>query len=122
MLASLFAPTDPSIAANTSLAAAHFGIFIYQHSFSEPMPVRETLKEKIAGEICLSSEPGMTIRKWRKLFAVSQKELAVALAVSPSVISDYEAGRRKSPGIGTIRRVVETILEIETFRHYVRCN
>ena len=80
------------------------------------MPVRESLKEKIAGEICLSSEPGQTIRKWRKLFSVSQKELADALEVSPSVISDYEAGRRKSPGIGTIRRVVETILEIEVAR------
>jgi len=80
------------------------------------MPVRETLKEKIAGEICLSSEPGMTIRKWRKLFSVSQKELAQVLVVSPSVISDYEAGRRKSPGIGTIKRVVESILEIEVSR------
>ncbi len=80
------------------------------------MPVRESLKEKIAGEICLSNDPGLTIRKWRKLFSVSQKELADALEVSPSVISDYEAGRRKSPGIGTIRRVVETILEIEVAR------
>ncbi|MBA3046544.1 MAG: helix-turn-helix domain-containing protein [Candidatus Thermoplasmatota archaeon] len=80
------------------------------------MPVRESLKEKIAGEICLSDEPGMTIRKWRKLFSVSQKELAEVLDVSPSVISDYEAGRRKSPGIATIRRVVESILEIEVTR------
>jgi putative transcriptional regulator len=80
------------------------------------MPVRESLKEKIAGEICLSNDPGLTIRKWRKLFSVSQKELADALEVSPSVISDYEAGRRKSPGIGTIRKVVETILEIELSR------
>jgi len=80
------------------------------------MAVRETLKEKIAGEICLSSEPGMTIRKWRKLFSVSQKELAQELEVSPSVISDYEAGRRKSPGIGTIRKVVESLLDIEEER------
>ena len=78
--------------------------------------MRESLKEKIAGEICLSDEPGMTIRKWRKLFSVSQKELAEVLDVSPSVISDYEAGRRKSPGIATIRRVVESILEIEVTR------
>ncbi len=80
------------------------------------MPVRESLKEKIAGEICLSYETGQTIRKWRNLFSVSQKDLAVSLGVSPSVISDYEAGRRKSPGIGTIRRVVESILEIEVAR------
>jgi putative transcriptional regulator len=80
------------------------------------MPVRETLKEKIAGEICLSNDPGATIRKWRKLFSVSQKELAGQLEVSPSVISDYEAGRRASPGIGTIKRLVEAILEIEVAR------
>jgi len=93
-----------------------FGIFLYQYTFGRGMAVRETLKEKIAGEICLSSEPGMTIRKWRRLFAVSQKDLAQSLDVSPSVISDYEAGRSKSPGIATIRRVVESLLDIEEAR------
>jgi putative transcriptional regulator len=80
------------------------------------MAVRETLREKIAGEITLSSEPGQTIRKWRKLFTISQKELAETLVVSPSVISDYEAGRRKSPGIGTIKRIVQALIDIEVAR------
>lgn len=76
--------------------------------------MRESLKEKIAGEITLSNEPGSTIRKWRRLFSISQKELAGVLEVSPSVISDYEAGRRRSPGIVTIKRIVEALLKIET--------
>lgn len=80
------------------------------------MAVRETLREKIAGEITLSSEPGQTIRKWRRLFSISQKELAEALSVSPSVISDYEAGRRKSPGVSTIKRIVQALIEIEVAR------
>jgi putative transcriptional regulator len=80
------------------------------------MAVRETLREKIAGEITLSSEPGQTIRKWRKLFSISQKDLSGELEVSPSVISDYEAGRRKSPGIGTIKRIVQALINIEVAR------
>ena len=80
------------------------------------MAVRETLREKIAGEITLSSDPGQTIRKWRKLFSISQKELAESLEVSPSVISDYEAGRRKSPGISTIKRIVQALIDIEIAR------
>ena len=80
------------------------------------MAVRETFREKIAGEITLSSEPGQTIRKWRKLFTISQKELAEELQVSPSVISDYEAGRRKSPGIATIKKVVQALIDIEVAR------
>lgn len=77
------------------------------------MVMQQALKEKIAGEITLSSEPGSTIRKWRNLFGISQKELAAALDISPSVISDYEAGRRQSPGIATVRRIIDAILEIE---------
>jgi putative transcriptional regulator len=75
--------------------------------------MQQALKEKIAGEITLSSEPGSTIRKWRNLFGISQKELAITLDVSPSVISDYEAGRRRSPGIATISKIIGALLEIE---------
>jgi len=71
------------------------------------------LREKIAGEIALSNEPGKTMRKWREEFRISQTDLAQHMNVSPSVISDYEAGRRTSPGIKTIRRLVEAFLEID---------
>jgi len=75
--------------------------------------MRDQVREKIAGEICLSDEPGRTIRKWREQFRISQQELSKHLGVSPSVISDYEAGRRKSPGIVTVRKIVDAFLEID---------
>jgi putative transcriptional regulator len=75
--------------------------------------MRDQVREKIAGEICLSEDPGKTIRKWREQFKISQQELSKHLNVSPSVISDYEAGRRKSPGIVTVRKIVDAFLEID---------
>jgi len=71
------------------------------------------LREKIAGEIALSDQPGKTMRKWREELHISQTDLANHMRVSPSVISDYEAGRRESPGIKTIRRLVEALLDID---------
>ena len=73
----------------------------------------EELKEKIAGEITLSSEPGMTIRKWREEFNLSQNQLAEAMGVSHSVISDYESGRRKSPGAGLIKKLVNALIDLD---------
>ena len=73
----------------------------------------EELKEKIAGEITLSSEPGLTIRKWREEFGLSQNQLAEAMGVSHSVISDYESGRRKSPGAGLIKKLVNTFIDLD---------
>jgi len=77
---------------------------------------KETLARRIAGEIVLSSDPGKTMRKWREIFGISQTELAEHLGVSSSVISDYEGGRRKSPGASTIRKFVEALLEIDENR------
>src|SRR5437879_13919307 len=71
------------------------------------------LVEKIAGEIALSDQPGKTMRKWREELRISQTVLATHMRVSPSVISDYEAGRRTSPGIRTIHRLVDALLEID---------
>jgi len=77
---------------------------------------REELAEKMAGEVALSGDPGETIRKWRTDFEVSQTELASNLDVSPSVVSDYESGRRDNPGIGVVRRVVDALLDIDEDR------
>ena len=77
---------------------------------------REELSRRIAGEITLSDDPGATLRKWRTDFDVSQTELADQLGVSSSVISDYESGRRESPGIGVVRRTVEGLLDIDERR------
>ena len=72
-----------------------------------------SLEEKIAGEITLSDSPGKTLRKWREELRISQKELAKFLDLSPSVVSDYESGRRRSPGIRTVRRIVRALLDID---------
>ncbi|GAA0550473.1 helix-turn-helix domain-containing protein [Halorubrum ejinorense] len=77
---------------------------------------REELSRRIAGEITLSDDPGATLRKWRTDFDVSQTELADQLGVSSSVVSDYESGRRESPGIGVVRRTVEGLLDIDERR------
>ncbi|MEW5937090.1 MAG: helix-turn-helix domain-containing protein [Candidatus Thermoplasmatota archaeon] len=71
------------------------------------------LKEKIASEITLSDSTGATMRKWRETFQVSQQELAKHLGVTPSVISDYESGRRHSPGVSTVRKFVEALIELD---------
>jgi len=74
------------------------------------------LRERIAGEIALSNDPGKTMRKWREEFSVSQNELASSMKISPSVISDYESGRRKSPGVGVIKNLVDSLLSIDAER------
>jgi putative transcriptional regulator len=77
---------------------------------------RRDLAEKIAGEIVLSDDPGATLRKWRTDFSIAQTDLADVLDVSPSVVSDYESGRRQSPGIAVVRRVVGGLLDIDERR------
>ena len=67
----------------------------------------------MAGEICLSKEPGGAMKKWREIFGISQTELAEFLKVSSSTISDYEGGRRKSPGINVVSRFVEALIRID---------
>jgi putative transcriptional regulator len=77
---------------------------------------REDLARRIAGEVTLSENPGATLRKWRTDFDVSQTALADQLDVSSSVVSDYESGRRQSPGIGVVRRTVTALLDIDEAR------
>jgi putative transcriptional regulator len=75
--------------------------------------VRGFLAERIAGEITLSQNPGETLRKWRKDFGITQSEISNHLGISPSVISDYESGRRRSPGIQIVRKIVDALLRID---------
>ncbi|MBR2254715.1 MAG: helix-turn-helix domain-containing protein [Candidatus Methanomethylophilaceae archaeon] len=78
----------------------------------------EDFKQKIAGDIAMSSEPGAAIRRWREEFGVSQQVLAEEVGVTHSVISDYESGRRKSPGVTVVKRIVEAFLEIDRRNGY----
>jgi putative transcriptional regulator len=77
---------------------------------------RGLLAEKIAGEITLSTNPGETLRKWRRNFGITQTDLSNHLGISPSVISDYESGRRKSPGILIISKIIDALLKIDEDR------
>jgi putative transcriptional regulator len=74
------------------------------------------LARRMAGEIVINPSPSDGIRKWRRVFEVSQVELAAHMGVSPSVISDYESGRRKSPRVGTIQRILGALIEIDRSR------
>jgi len=78
--------------------------------------IREVLGRRIAGEVILSNKPGSTMRKWRELFAVSQTTLSDKMELSSSVISDYESGRRQSPGTKFVRRFVWALLKIDEER------
>ncbi len=84
--------------------------------------LRRRVAEKMAGEITLSVNPGETLKKWRTNFEIAQVDLATQLGVSPSVISDYESGRRKSPGIFIVSKIVDAILDIDVKRgcHKIR--
>jgi len=71
------------------------------------------LLQLMAGEITLSNNPGGSMKKWREIFGISQTNLADYLKVSPSTISDYEGGRRASPGIQVVRRLCEALLFLD---------
>ncbi|MEM2490512.1 MAG: helix-turn-helix domain-containing protein, partial [Candidatus Korarchaeum sp.] len=67
--------------------------------------------KKVAGDILFSQNIGQAMRKWREYFGVKQSELARALGVSASVVSDYESSRRKSPGSLVLKRFVMALIE-----------
>ncbi|HDI75003.1 MAG: transcriptional regulator [Thermoprotei archaeon] len=68
---------------------------------------------RIAGEIVISKNPGEVMRSWRERFGISQIQLAKKMGVSSSVISDYESGRRRTPGIRFVKRYVKALIEID---------
>jgi len=74
---------------------------------------KDTLAKRIAGEIVLSKNAGKIIQKWRNIFKIPQRRLADEMGIMPSVISDYENGRRKSPGIKIIKRMVEGMITLD---------
>ncbi len=78
--------------------------------------LKKSLCRIIAGEITLSEDPGASMRMWRERFQISQKEIAKALGVSPSVISDYESGRRVSPRIDTVQKFVRCLVDLDEAR------
>lgn len=74
------------------------------------------IAKDIAGEIVLSDSPEKVMKKWREIFNFSQKKIAGYLGITSSVISDYESGRRKSPGIHVVKRYVNALLNMDLKR------
>lgn len=68
---------------------------------------------KIAGNVVASPDPGRAMRAWREKLGIKQKALADSLGISASVLSDYESGRRPSPGVGFVRRYVEALVRLD---------
>lgn len=78
--------------------------------------IEKVLGEKMAGEITLSPKPYATLRKWRETFQFSQTEVARYLGIFPSVVSDYESARRKSPGVEVLKKIIEALIELDKQR------
>src|SRR5579863_2091468 len=71
----------------------------------------------IAGDVVTNDNPGDTMRKWRERIAVKQAIVAREMGISPSVLSDYESGRRASPGVGFIKRYVQALVKLDQNNH-----
>jgi putative transcriptional regulator len=84
-----------------------------RHIYEIMLSSKENVAKNIAGEITLAGDCASAMRKWRQIFGVKQTQLARCLEVSPSVISDYESGRRQSPGTHFVKRFVETLVAID---------
>lgn len=78
--------------------------------------IEEQLMSRVAGEIILSRTPGNIMKKWRVLFELSQTELAKQMGISPSVLSDYEKNRRRSPGSAFIRKFVSALISADMMK------
>ena len=77
--------------------------------------VRDAVARYVAGDIVCSDNIGAALRKWREIFGVLQVDVAKEMNISPSVISDYEKGRRV-PGARFVKKFVESLLTIDARR------
>ena len=71
---------------------------------------------KIAGSVVLSDSPGLVLRRWRGRLRIKQVSLAEQMNIAPSVLSDYESGRRLSPGTTFVRKYVEALIDLDQKR------
>jgi putative transcriptional regulator len=73
----------------------------------------DELAIRIAGQLVLSPSPGKEMKFLREKAGINQSAVAKEMGVSPSVLSDYENERRKSPGVGFIKRYVNALLKLD---------
>lgn len=68
---------------------------------------------KIAGNVVASPDAGRAMRAWREKLGIKQVALAKALDISASVLSDYESGRRPSPGVQFVKKYIEALVHLD---------
>jgi transcriptional regulator with XRE-family HTH domain len=68
---------------------------------------------KIAGSVVASPDPGQALKAWREKLGIRQVALAKEMKISPSVLSDYESGRRPSPGVQFVRKYVDALVVLD---------
>ena len=68
---------------------------------------------KIAGNVVSSPDAGRAMKAWREKLGIRQKALADSLRISASVLSDYESGRRPSPGVKFVRKYIEALVRLD---------
>lgn len=67
----------------------------------------------LCGLIVTSEEPGSVMKFWRRQMNLKQTLLAKELGITASVLSDYEGGRRSSPGVKFVRKYVEGLVKLD---------
>ncbi len=68
---------------------------------------------RIAGSIVAAPDAGRAMRAWREKLSIKQVTLAGALGISASVLSDYESGRRPSPGVQFVKKYIEALVRLD---------
>jgi len=68
---------------------------------------------KIAGNVVAAPDAGRAMRAWREKLSIKQKALADSLGISASVLSDYESGRRPSPGVQFVKKYVGALVRLD---------
>ncbi|MCP8314025.1 MAG: helix-turn-helix domain-containing protein [archaeon] len=68
---------------------------------------------KMAGNVVANPNPCDALKVWRKRLKIRQIQLAKEMKVSPSVLSDYESGRRSSPGVVFIKKYLEALIRLD---------
>jgi len=81
-----------------------------------PAPQVTRVKRMIFGDILVSDSINEALKRWRKVFGVSQVELAKWMGIASSVISEYENERNRSPGTRFLKKFVDSLVEIDMKR------
>ena len=68
---------------------------------------------KVAANVIISTNPGQMLKAWRERLGLKQLLVAKEMKISPSVLSDYESGRRNSPGSKFLKRYIVALVTLD---------